>query len=77
MSKNKKAHSEFFITIPRHRDERLKEYIGRVEEVLKVVRDLPGVNYTCVFSSDAENPVNFHTIYFENENDLLMAKLSI
>lgn len=77
MSKNKKAHSEFFITIPRHRDERLKEYIGRVDEVFKVVRDLPGVNYTYTFYNDAENPVFVHTIYFENESDLLMAKLSI
>lgn len=77
MSKNKKAHSEFFITIPRHEGERHKEYIGRVDEVLKVVRDLPGVNYTYVFCNDVDNPIFVHTIYFENESDLLMAKLSI
>lgn len=68
----------FTLLIPRKPDEFLKEFIVRIEEIVKTLDDLPGKSYFYNFNeSYADIPRFDMRLYFENEEDLLIAKLSL
>lgn len=69
---------DFTLLIPRKSDEFLKQFLQRVEEIVEILDDLPGKTYFYTFNESNVNASRFDLrIYFENEEDLLLAKLSL
>ena len=67
--------TQYVIDIIRGKEELLVDYKDRMQCIISILNDLPGGSY-CYLLNSTPSGIYFKVI-FENQEDLLLAKLSI